>query len=532
MSTDPTLLDPEKPELIFGWVAPVGTPLSHLSEALVEELQTFGYTAETIRLSSFLSDFDLPTPEPPPGASEFERLDTLMTRGDELRERADSGEILALLAAGEIRAKRPHEEPRALPGHAFILSQLKNPDEVIWLRSIYGHAFHLIAVHCPEELRKNSLRFTRNMTAEQAAKLIERDRGEESKRGQQVTETFQHADVFLEVLAFEEARMDVAKDQMRRYLQLLFGYKGLTPTRDEYGMYLAQAAALRTADLSRQVGAAILTPTSEVISLGTNEVPAPGGGQYWEDTPNRQRDWDKGGDENTKIKFENLEEFLAVLTPKGAEKPFASVEDLLAALTPEWASKPDEEKEQSIRDAKTALDRTRMMNLTEFGRPVHAEMDAILSAGRMGVSVKNQWLYCTTFPCHSCAKHIVASGIKRVIYIEPYPKSLAERLHGDALVLGRPEKEDDPRVVFEPFRGVAPRMYSALFSSMNPVGTRIKRKNATGQIDDRPAGLRANASPLTYMDREAVAAALVLTLNPGIQTEETNGTDAQHENGS
>ncbi|MDN3612645.1 hypothetical protein QWZ16_23945 [Vibrio ostreicida] len=26
------------------------------------------------------------------------------------------------------------------------------------------------------------------------------------------------------------------------------------------------------------------------------------------------------------------------------------------------------------------------------------------------------------FPCHNCAKHIVASGIKRVVYVEPYPK--------------------------------------------------------------------------------------------------------------
>lgn len=147
------------------------------------------------------------------------------------------------------------------------------------------------------------------------------------------------------------------------------------------------------------------------------------------------------------------------------------------------------------------------MNLTEFGRAVHAEMDALLAAGRIGASVRGYELYCTTFPCHNCAKHIVNAGIKRVLYIEPYPKSLAGRLHGDAIVLGKSD-ENDPRVTFQAFRGVAPRMYPTLFSSMNPVGTRIKRKDERGKIDTTPAGLRTKASPLSYIQREATVAAL------------------------
>jgi deoxycytidylate deaminase len=77
------------------------------------------------------------------------------------------------------------------------------------------------------------------------------------------------------------------------------------------------------------------------------------------------------------------------------------------------------------------------LDITEFGRPVHAEMEAILSCARIGISPKMGTLYCTTFPCHNCAKHIVAAGIKRVVYVEPYPKSKAEKLHSDSLNTGQ-----------------------------------------------------------------------------------------------
>ena len=60
-------------------------------------------------------------------------------------------------------------------------------------------------------------------------------------------------------------------------------------------------------------------------------------------------------------------------------------------------------------------------------------MDALLSAGREGVSTVGTRLFVTTFPCHYCARHIVGAGVYEVQYIEPYPKSLALELHNDAI---------------------------------------------------------------------------------------------------
>jgi cytidine deaminase len=57
------------------------------------------------------------------------------------------------------------------------------------------------------------------------------------------------------------------------------------------------------------------------------------------------------------------------------------------------------------------LKRSYIMNIIEFGRTVHAEMAALIDALRRGVNIKGSTLYVTTFPCHECARHIVAAGI-------------------------------------------------------------------------------------------------------------------------
>jgi len=48
-------------------------------------------------------------------------------------------------------------------------------------------------------------------------------------------------------------------------------------------------------------------------------------------------------------------------------------------------------------------------------RTVHAEMNAIATAAKEGISLLNTTLYCTMIPCYSCAKMILSCGIKKVI---------------------------------------------------------------------------------------------------------------------
>ena len=50
---------------------------------------------------------------------------------------------------------------------------------------------------------------------------------------------------------------------------------------------------------------------------------------------------------------------------------------------------------------------------TKYAFVVHAELNAILNSPR---SVKDCTLYVSLFPCNECAKAIIQSGIKKVVY--------------------------------------------------------------------------------------------------------------------
>ena len=50
----------------------------------------------------------------------------------------------------------------------------------------------------------------------------------------------------------------------------------------------------------------------------------------------------------------------------------------------------------------------------------HAEENAITQAAYHGIAVREASLYCTLSPCLMCAKMIINSGIREVIYDEEY----------------------------------------------------------------------------------------------------------------
>lgn len=51
---------------------------------------------------------------------------------------------------------------------------------------------------------------------------------------------------------------------------------------------------------------------------------------------------------------------------------------------------------------------------------VHAEINAISSAAKFGISTEESEMYCTLAPCINCAKSIAASGIKKLFYLHEY----------------------------------------------------------------------------------------------------------------
>ena len=162
------------------------------------------------------------------------------------------------------------------------------------------------------------------------------------------------------------------------------------------------------------------------------------------------------------------------------------------------------------------LRKTRIGGLLEFSRAVHAEMDAILSAARTGVSPRGTRLFVSTFPCHYCARHIVTAGIDEVQYIEPYPKSRALALHADAITTDAsnwspPSASSHPpgaasagggprpKVLFRPFVGVAPRMYGRVFQKDRDYKDRT---DGTFRLGEPDWGGPSDVSKLRYTELE------------------------------
>lgn len=136
-----------------------------------------------------------------------------------------------------------------------------------------------------------------------------------------------------------------------------------------------------------------------------------------------------------------------------------------------------------------------LSDVIEFGRAVHAEASAITDAARRGVAIKNGRLFCTTFPCHICARHIISSGVAEVIFIEPYEKSRTGELYSDSVSV-EPQEVSNKKANFRAFVGVAPRSYMDFFQMAND------RKTVDGKVlnmDEIANGPRIKRIVLTYL---------------------------------
>jgi cytidine deaminase len=208
------------------------------------------------------------------------------------------------------------------------------------------------------------------------------------------------------------------------------------------------------------VGAAITDDCGRVVSIGTNEVAKAQGGQYWEGDAGDQRDFlFEDRDQSDKMRWNLL----------------ADVVDRLRKLNRLSGDCPtNSQLFDSDSSDYDALREAQLFDTIDFVRCVHAEASALFSAG---LATRGATLYVTDFPCHECARHIVISGIKRVVYIEPYPKSLVTVLYHDSISVDADEGSDH-RIQFIPFSGIAPSVYGQLFR----VPSNRKRKAEDGKI--------------------------------------------------
>lgn len=469
-------------ELVIGIVNAVGTEYKRVLDPLKDRLRGFGYAVEEIRVSSLLS-------QSISNSSEYDRIKHYMNQGDDLRQTTGNNAILAAGAAHKIKESRSSDPKKT----AYIVNSLKHPDEVDFLRKVYGDGFYLFGIHADEKRRRAYLVDDKSLTQGQADELIRIDEDEKVDHGQRTRDTFHLSDFFVSLGKND----DQVKNTIQRFLELLFSNPFRSPTFDEFAMFMAFNSSIRSSDLSRQVGA-IIARDQQIVATGANDTPRFGGGQYWAEVDPATgvvNDAEDGKD-YTREKDSN----------KAAQNEI--IKEIVSALIEHSLSSEDKKQE-----LEAVLGQSKISDLTEFGRVVHAEMEAILSCARIGVSTVKASLYCTTFPCHNCAKHIIDAGIERVVYVEPYPKSRALDLHSEAISLktSLDNQSEGNRVTFEPFTGVGARRFLDLFSLSLGGGSKLKRKDKQGHTAEwskDSAVARTPLLPKSYLEVETAASSI------------------------
>jgi deoxycytidylate deaminase len=503
-------------ELYFATVRAIGTPLhDDIVKPLEDALNGVNFHFESIRLSDRFFELDpvdrvLRDTIPRPEADAKDRYQFLMDSGDYLRALTGRSDALVLEAIRHLRdVGRSSAQTSALNdsrrGVAYLFRNLMHPDEAKRLRKLYRRQLFIISVFSSEDHRRRHLTRVFSGTdgqhepeqAHAVSLLMSREHGHVTSNSDydrllvekkafrlNIGKTFEHGDLFVDVQEQAQCRAQIA-----RFVDLIFGHPFHTPTPDEIGMADAFSAALHSGNLARPVGAAICTEDGDLITTGTNDVPKAGGGVYRSTDDPDNRDWKLGRDSSDSTRRNILKDLVQRLVADptwltaidallfdpidGSTEVEGPGTTLANALRTERARRRFRERHtleeltSAIISSPVARD-AQFFDVIEYGRTLHAEMDAITSAARKGVSLKDSTLYCTTFPCHECARLIIGSGIKRVIFIEPYLKSrVAELYETEVRFTSLADSRAKPlrgKVDFVPYVGVSPKRFHELFS--------------------------------------------------------------------
>lgn len=510
MTIDTSTLNNIENELIIGLAGGLGVDFTEVSDMLAKALSKAGYHIEFVKISSSFTAHDNQT--------KFAEYYWKMQYGTKQRQ-IYGNDFWAKQVVEKIFKARPVLSSK-YKKIAYIVRSLKNKEELDLLANVYGRNFIAISIFSDAEaslkylgqkfnlgrlkiaeaqlqmqIINAELNLGPDMIVQEATDLhfedaadlgsaseqniilrflMRKDQEEThpelKKYGQNLFQCYSLANFFVYQNAFLER-------QIKRFIDLLFNDPFAEPTYEEYFMFCAQAAAYRSLDLDRQIGAVIVNQEHELVAAGFNDVSKVGGGHFAHhdhpmhahtDTVSDLRDFRQEYDYNHKYLDQIANKIAQIL--KLVDKDKSRLRDEISGIT-------------------------------EFKRSTHAEMSALLDASRRGVAVRECTMYVNTYPCHNCAKHIIASGIAKVIFLHPYTKSKAREMYKGMIKHGlfSDVADNSGVVIFEPFLGVSPNRFIQTFA--NDKDTRLDKENGRENGKTVSWSITTNSIPRELLQR-------------------------------
>lgn len=328
----------------------------------------------------------------------------LQDYGNELRR--DNSAILAELLDDKIISKDLNKN--------FVIDSIRNPAEIKYFRDKYPE-FILVGVFADYEVRWERVKASYNGSQDNFNIDEQKDKGTfEPRHGQKISDCFFQSDLILSnnveiSCTGKNEAYECMSNKIRSYLGALRDPTMSNPTLKETLMAAAYTSGRRSRCLKRKVGAVITDKYDRIISSGFNGVPI-GLKECRADKGDCYRD----------IKRKEISS--RIVTRLNIEENAINREDA----------------ENIVKEN---------VKLLELCRALHGEESAIMNLVGRSADLDGSKIYVTTYPCNLCANKIVQTGIKEVIYFEPYPVEEAKKIFKDA------------RVVSEPFEGVTFRAF-------------------------------------------------------------------------
>lgn len=293
----------------------------------------------------------------------------------------------------------------------IVIDAIRNPFEAQYFQQRYAN-FFLFSVNTPNDERVKHLRKSHKFSDAAIERLDAKEypkklSGNDVFTSQNIQRCIELADVHINNPKRDEYDHADMASQVAWYVALIMHPGLVTPTAMERGMQLAYVAKLNSGCISRQVGAVVTDQHYSVKAVGWNNAPmgqVPCNLRTVKDLRTAT-----GGDHE--VKFSVYERTNQVFRRVFQESHTRETEKTANKLGLPYS--------YCFKDLQNEVDGEKNQVHT---RSLHAEENAFLQITKYGgVSVNDGILFTTASPCELCSKKAYQLGIKKVIYVDPYP---------------------------------------------------------------------------------------------------------------
>lgn len=217
-------------------------------------------------------------------------------------------------------------------------------------------------------------------------------------------------------------------EQWMKYAALILHPGLITPSSEERCMVVAYTAKFNSSCLSRQVGAVITNEYHSIRTIGWNEVP-------YGHIPCGLRDFRQLLCDNPDAQVPNYKYIYSEFErgsfryPKNKMTFQQSMDDDYRYL------KDVEEKLKGLPFSycfKSMHNRYEEEKNQVHTRSLHAEENAMLQMVKFGGErLINGVIYVTASPCELCSKKLYQIGVRKIVYIDPYPGIARQNIIGN-----------------------------------------------------------------------------------------------------